>query len=93
MTMDILWDIAIHETKRAVQMEHQPQGKKEGTQAGVEATIVIMGSKSAGKTSVILRFLEKEEHPKPTTALEYTFGRKAKGHNMVNPTSKWPISK
>ena len=25
----------------------------------------------------------RDELPKPTTALDYTFGRKAKGHNIV----------
>ncbi|XP_055581420.1 cytoplasmic dynein 2 light intermediate chain 1 isoform X2 [Falco cherrug] len=34
-----------------------------------------------GKTTIILRCLEREEIPKPTLALEYTFGRKARRHN------------
>ncbi|XP_043931007.1 cytoplasmic dynein 2 light intermediate chain 1 isoform X2 [Protopterus annectens] len=34
-----------------------------------------------GKTTLILRFLDRDEAPKPTLALEYTFGRRAKGHN------------
>jgi hypothetical protein len=25
----------------------------------------------------------RDENPKPTVALDYTFGRRAKGHNMV----------
>ena len=36
-----------------------------------------------GKTSMILRFQDRDEAPKPTTALEYTFARRAKGHNLV----------
>ncbi|XP_033645784.1 cytoplasmic dynein 2 light intermediate chain 1-like [Asterias rubens] len=75
-----LWEIAINE---ADQLGQQQNDKLEGTQTGAESTVIFMGSKSAGKTSIILRFLEKEEPPKPTTALEYTFGRKAKGHNMT----------
>nr|XP_054759473.1 cytoplasmic dynein 2 light intermediate chain 1-like [Lytechinus pictus] len=54
-----------------------------GETKGSENHILFIGSKNAGKTSIILRFLEKEEAPKPTIALEYTFGRRAKGHNMV----------
>ncbi|XP_078239035.1 cytoplasmic dynein 2 light intermediate chain 1 isoform X4 [Pogona vitticeps] len=34
-----------------------------------------------GKTTIILRCLDRDEIPKPTLALEYTFGRRAKGHN------------
>nr|XP_009931190.1 PREDICTED: cytoplasmic dynein 2 light intermediate chain 1 [Opisthocomus hoazin] len=40
-----------------------------------------MGSKNGGKTTIILRCLEREEIPKPTLALEYTFGRRARRHN------------
>ena len=33
------------------------------------------GSKGVGKTTLVHRFLEREEAPKQTLALEYTFGR------------------
>lgn len=33
---------------------------------------------------VILSLLYRDEPPKPTLALEYTYGRKAKGHNTVS---------
>ncbi|XP_052662332.1 cytoplasmic dynein 2 light intermediate chain 1 isoform X2 [Harpia harpyja] len=36
---------------------------------------------SVGKTTIILRCLEREEISKPTLALEYTFGRRARRHN------------
>jgi dynein light intermediate chain 2 len=77
-----LWDIAIKQSSQADLIPEKHIQDVGGKQAAAESTIILMGSKSAGKTSMILRFLEKEEHPKPTTALEYTFGRKAKGHNM-----------
>ena len=32
----------------------------------------------------ILCFTIRDEPPKPTVALEYTFGRRAKGHNIVS---------
>nr|XP_040034664.1 cytoplasmic dynein 2 light intermediate chain 1 isoform X2 [Gasterosteus aculeatus aculeatus] len=41
-----------------------------------------MGSKSGGKTSILLRCLDRDEPSKPTLALEYTFGRRARGHNI-----------
>ena len=36
-----------------------------------------------GKTTLILRFLEREEVPKSTTGLEYTYGRKSRGADLV----------
>ncbi|ELU13557.1 hypothetical protein CAPTEDRAFT_165957 [Capitella teleta] len=67
-----LWDIAIEDSHTA-----EAEGAK-----GEEKSILFVGSKNAGKTSIILRFLDKDEPAKPTTALEYTFGRRAKGHNL-----------
>lgn len=36
-----------------------------------------------GKTTMVYRFLEKEETPKPTLAMDYSFGRKA-GKSLVS---------
>ncbi|VDK68290.1 unnamed protein product [Litomosoides sigmodontis] len=41
--------------------------------------LVICGSKNCGKTSIILRFLNRNEDPKSTIALEYTYGRRIRG--------------
>jgi molybdopterin-guanine dinucleotide biosynthesis protein len=41
-----------------------------------------LGSKTSGKTTLIHRFLEREEAAKPTLAMEYTFGRKT-NQNLV----------
>lgn len=40
-----------------------------------------MGSKAGGKTSILLKCLDRDEASKPTLALEYTFGRRARGHS------------
>ncbi|KAJ8308790.1 hypothetical protein KUTeg_013664 [Tegillarca granosa] len=53
------------------------------SQTGDGSSVFIIGSKNSGKTSIILRFLDRDEAPKPTVALEYTFGRRAKGHNIA----------
>ncbi|XP_041469369.1 cytoplasmic dynein 2 light intermediate chain 1-like isoform X1 [Lytechinus variegatus] len=74
-----IWDIAVLEAEKKNASESKDEG---GETKGSENHILFIGSKNAGKTSIILRFLEKEEAPKPTIALEYTFGRRAKGHNM-----------
>uniref|UniRef100_A0A2C9KJ07 Cytoplasmic dynein 2 light intermediate chain 1 n=1 Tax=Biomphalaria glabrata TaxID=6526 RepID=A0A2C9KJ07_BIOGL len=69
-----LWDLAIE----------QNEIKKDENFSSEESTVIVMGSKSSGKTSIILRFLDRDEPPKPTVALEYTFGRRSKGHNIVS---------
>ncbi|RUS72999.1 hypothetical protein EGW08_019247 [Elysia chlorotica] len=69
-----LWDIAVEQSNL----------EKEADNAQCEeSSIFLVGSKSSGKTSIILRFLDRDEPPKPTVALEYTFGRRAKGHNIA----------
>ncbi|XP_002732906.1 cytoplasmic dynein 2 light intermediate chain 1-like [Saccoglossus kowalevskii] len=79
-----LWDIAINEAEISQRQSHQTEGEnQEGLKRGEESSVFFIGSKDAGKTSIILRFLDKDEIPKPTTALEYTFGRRAKGHNIA----------
>ncbi|XP_022122812.2 cytoplasmic dynein 2 light intermediate chain 1 [Pieris rapae] len=41
------------------------------------STIIIVGSKNVGKSSLINTFLEKNEAPRETLVLEYSFGRKS----------------
>ena len=40
-----------------------------------------------GKTTMLLQFLEREETAKPTTAMEYTFGRRSHGANIVRTST------
>ncbi|KFQ73983.1 Cytoplasmic dynein 2 light intermediate chain 1, partial [Phaethon lepturus] len=73
---DTLWDLAIAE------VEKRENPDDDGKHVEVwEKSILFMGSKNGGKTTIILRCLEREEIPKPTLALEYTFGRRARRHN------------
>ncbi|KAL5009245.1 hypothetical protein ScPMuIL_014826 [Solemya velum] len=67
-----LWDLAIAKANES----------KEDGQNG-NSSVFIAGSKNSGKTSMILRFLDRDEPPKPTVALEYTYGRRAKGPNAA----------
>ncbi|XP_050406960.2 cytoplasmic dynein 2 light intermediate chain 1 [Patella vulgata] len=67
-----LWELALDQEK-----------EKEEAHNTDESAVFLCGSKNAGKTSIILRFLDRDEAPKPTVALEYTFGRRAKGHNIA----------
>ncbi|KAI9204137.1 uncharacterized protein BJ171DRAFT_582113 [Polychytrium aggregatum] len=67
--------------------------KSENSDAGLESTLFVCGTKRAGKTSVILRFLDREEPPLPTVALEYTFGRRTRGVNSVKDiTHIWELA-
>uniref|UniRef100_A0A3P9IAH1 Cytoplasmic dynein 2 light intermediate chain 1 n=1 Tax=Oryzias latipes TaxID=8090 RepID=A0A3P9IAH1_ORYLA len=68
---DSLWELA------AAEVQHQESEEETVS----ERTVFLMGSKAGGKTSILLRCLERDEAPKPTLALEYTFGRRARGHN------------
>ncbi|VVC34099.1 Hypothetical protein CINCED_3A001829 [Cinara cedri] len=43
----------------------------------VERTLLVIGNKNAGKTTLIHKFFDKSEQPKPTLALEYSFARRS----------------
>ncbi|KAI3363371.1 hypothetical protein L3Q82_011991, partial [Scortum barcoo] len=74
---DTLWELAAAE----VQSREAERGEQEGGEAVSERSVFLMGSKAGGKTSILLRCLDRDEPSKPTLALEYTFGRRARGHN------------
>ncbi|XP_021923284.1 cytoplasmic dynein 2 light intermediate chain 1 isoform X2 [Zootermopsis nevadensis] len=73
---DSLWDIAVR-----ISNEQQNTQPSSGSQPK-ERTVLILGSKGVGKTSLIHRFLDRNEGAKQTLALEYTFGRRA-GKSLV----------
>ncbi|XP_053568259.1 cytoplasmic dynein 2 light intermediate chain 1 isoform X2 [Bombina bombina] len=73
---DNLWDIAIGEVQKKENV-----GNDEEAEELSERSVFFIGNKNGGKTTIILRCLDRDEAPKPTLALEYTFGRRAKGHN------------
>ncbi|XP_033736080.1 cytoplasmic dynein 2 light intermediate chain 1-like isoform X1 [Pecten maximus] len=72
-TGNLLWDLAVI----------QANDKTNENTVSDDSAVFVIGGKGAGKTSIILRFLDRDEASKPTVALEYTFGRKAKGHNIA----------
>jgi len=57
-----------------------------------ESIVLFVGSKGSGQSTQIQMFLnpKKTENPKPTTALEYTFGRKATG-NIKSTAHIWEL--
>ncbi|CAH4037755.1 unnamed protein product [Pieris brassicae] len=50
------------------------------------STIIIVGSKNVGKSSLINTFLEKNEAPRETLVLEYSFGRKSIQKHGIDKT-------
>uniref|UniRef100_A0A2R9BIC8 Dynein cytoplasmic 2 light intermediate chain 1 n=1 Tax=Pan paniscus TaxID=9597 RepID=A0A2R9BIC8_PANPA len=76
MPSETLWEIA------KAEVEKRGINGSEGDGAEIaEKSVFFIGSKNGGKTTIILRCLDRDEPPKPTLALEYTYGRRAKGHN------------
>ncbi|XP_075060246.1 cytoplasmic dynein 2 light intermediate chain 1 [Mixophyes fleayi] len=73
---DNLWDLATSEVQRKDSTEDDTEVSTE-----TERSVFFIGNKHGGKTTIILRCTDRDEAPKPTLALEYTFGRRAKGHN------------
>ncbi|CAL1536933.1 unnamed protein product, partial [Lymnaea stagnalis] len=61
-----LWDIAV---------EQANSKKSDNNYSNKESTVIVIGSKNCGKTSMILRFLDRDEPTKPTVALEYAFAK------------------
>ncbi|GAB6021630.1 Cytoplasmic dynein 2 light intermediate chain 1 [Chamberlinius hualienensis] len=71
--MDI-WDIAASFNKQ--------ENEKSSSQSA-EMSLLFIGNSKSGKTSFIYRFLNREENPRPTLALEYTFGRQSKANDVT----------
>lgn len=73
-----VWEVAVTEARRRrteatnLELDKVPR----------ETTLLIVGTRSAGKTTMIQRFLDREEAARQTLALEYTYGRKA-GKTLV----------
>ncbi|XP_039995898.1 cytoplasmic dynein 2 light intermediate chain 1 [Xiphias gladius] len=74
---DTLWELASAEVRN----RESGGGDEDGGGTVSERSVFLMGSKSGGKTSILLRCLDRDEPSKPTLALEYTFGRRARGHS------------
>lgn len=48
-----------------------------------ETTVLVVGAKKCGKSTIIQRFLDRtSDAPKSTLALEYTYGRKSRSNDL-----------
>ena len=68
---DSIWDMAIDQQK-----QREITSPANNSQKHKESSLLIVGSKGVGKTTLIQRLLERQEAAKPTLALEYTYGRR-----------------
>ena len=86
MTKQNIWDLAI-----AQQNQRRQKAATSSTlsEQHKETTLLFVGSRNVGKTTLIHRFLERQEPPKPTLALEYTFGRKT-NQNLAKVLTNTP---
>ena len=72
-----MWSLACDE------VQAQNQKKREEKLLGEDRSVLFVGAKQSGKTSLLLKFREKnEERPKPSVALEYTFARRPKSFSL-----------
>ncbi|MCI4376599.1 hypothetical protein PGIGA_G00190170 [Pangasianodon gigas] len=95
ISADTLWDLAADEVRaRERRTGHNQEdndddddddggGGEEDGHAPCERTVFFMGSKTGGKTTILFRCIDRDEAPKPTLALEYTFGRRARAHSTL----------
>ncbi|KAI8911722.1 hypothetical protein EDD86DRAFT_188570 [Gorgonomyces haynaldii] len=81
-----IWTL-IKESKKADKKDSKHEEQQ------LETVLLFVGAKQCGKTTVINRFLDKEEQPNKTVALEYTFGRKSKNVNgLKDITHIWELA-
>lgn len=72
-----LWTLA----KEAKEREKKAAGPSANIDRddGYESTVVVVGNKQCGKTTLIHRLRSKDDVPTPTVALEYRFARSTRG--------------
>ncbi|XP_019640508.1 PREDICTED: cytoplasmic dynein 2 light intermediate chain 1-like [Branchiostoma belcheri] len=85
---DSIWDLAIEVVQ---QQEKDGKDGQQENRPAEESSVLLMGSKTSGKTSIILRFLDRDEAAKPTTALEFTFGRRARNNLAKDVVNIWEL--
>lgn len=88
-----IWSIALSDRANKKKGLEETKTGEDGTPApsvtetveGSESFVLFVGAKQSGKSGVIVQFLNpnKDDSPKPTVALEYTFGRRSNTASTV----------
>ena len=76
-----LWDIAVNQRRTLV--ESIEKGSLDASNMATESHLLVCGSENCGKSSLILRFLEREEATKPTVALDFCYGKRSKPNSVT----------
>lgn len=68
---------------------------KEIEELSEDYTVLFLGDKSSGKTTIVNKYLEKSEQIVPSTAMEYSYGKRSKkSTNLVRDVvHTWELSK
>lgn len=69
----ILWDVAIEEVT----------SRTDSTRVSKESTILIIGAKNCGKSSILPQNLNQDSVPKPTVALDYSYAHVGPANKIV----------
>ena len=81
-----IWDLAIDQAR-----EKRANVLTKTDNQSTERSLLVLGSKSVGKTTLIHRFLDSQDAAKPTLALEYTFGRKTNNNLAKDVCHIWEL--
>ncbi|KAF2358513.1 Dynein family light intermediate chain [Trinorchestia longiramus] len=68
-------------TDKAQTKEREKDGQED--KLPKQSSLLLVGPKEAGKTTLMYQFLDRPEIPKPTLAIDYMYGRKAGRVSMV----------
>jgi len=94
-----LWSKLLQQKEEQKLAVSDDNTEKEGKEAGAakpgrEAYVLFVGDKQAGKSTLVTQFLNpnKEDKPKPTVALEYTFGRRSNTTTQKDIAHIWELA-
>ncbi|XP_008291573.1 cytoplasmic dynein 2 light intermediate chain 1 [Stegastes partitus] len=76
LSSDTLWELAAAE----VHSRESGGGEEDGGETVSERSVFLMGSKAGGKTSILLRCLDRDEPSKPTLPCGFVFQPKDIAH-------------
>ncbi|VDL72526.1 unnamed protein product [Nippostrongylus brasiliensis] len=82
-TMDI-WSLAkekLRENEEKAAASEDRDGIGDGRTVKSSTHIVICGNAQSGKSVLVNKFLDRNEEPKETIALEYIYARRTRGNN------------
>ncbi|XP_065673139.1 cytoplasmic dynein 2 light intermediate chain 1 isoform X3 [Hydra vulgaris] len=79
-TQKSLWEIALEEKQNNTKNITKGNDDNEAT----ESHVLFCGSKDSGKTTIIQKFIEKDDSVKPTVALDYCIFRRARQNSTTS---------